>query len=200
MKHYQKKRTINAPAADTTVPVLPAFESCDPTEGRVAARYFDNNGNYLGWTDIDTTRKYVLGKLYYKTKGAYRCKTKRMHNEVGAKKIFIYEKQTSHLAAVIIQNTITSKHLVDLDDKRQLALETLSAIQKHGFTTWNFTEFPNAYGIVSQAHRKKMQDDMQNFLNEKKAELIAICQSQIDTVDTYKAAESDIGWQISNAV
>ena len=99
MKHYQKKRNIQAAMASMPVPVLPTFNDGDPTEGVVVARYFDNCGNYMGWTDTETARKYVLGKLYYKTKGAYRCKTKRMHNEVGAKKIFIYEKQTQHLAA-----------------------------------------------------------------------------------------------------
>ena len=201
MKAYQKKRNIVERAAQSTVSILPALNAdSDPVAGQEITRWFDQYGNYLGWCEVDVTRKFLLGKLYYKTKGAYRIRTRRSHSDRGVKKIFIYEKESNALAAYVVQRVITSKDLVDLNDKRALAQVTIEKIQAHGFTHWNFTEYPNPYNVIPAEFKQKLNKDMQEFLNAKKAELIALCQNEIDTVNTYANAESEIGWQISNAV
>ena len=201
MKAYQKKRNIVERAAPSTVSILPVFNvDSDPVAGQEVARWFDQTGNFLGWTDAVTSRKFLMGKLYYKTKGAYRIKTRRSHTDRAVKKIFIYEKASNALAAYVIERQLDKKDLVDLNDKRTLAQVTIEKIQAHGFTHWNFTEYPNPYNVIPAEFKQKLHKDMQEFLNAKKAELIALCQSEIDTVNTYANAESEIGWQISNAV
>ena len=186
MKQYQKKRKINDILAPTSLDVLPTFETCDPVEGTTVYIWYDKEGEYQGWCDIATGKKFLLGKLYYKTKGAYRIRTRRSHDNREVQKISIYQKNSSLLAAFAVCRRIVKEDLIELNDREGLAKITLEAVEKHQFTAWNFSDYPNQYGIVPIEIRTKFQKDLQDFLISKKKELTDYLQLQITDAQQAK--------------
>jgi len=187
MKAYQKKRDLREAPASNDLPILPAFETCDPAVGDAVYRWFDKSGNYLGWCSYEVGRKFLVGKLYYKTKGAFTIKTRRSYENRSVRKIYICPKGTNFLAAYVILRTIREKDLIELSDRESLATMTLEVIKKHHFTSYNFTTFPDEFKIVPNEIREKFAIDMQKFLADKKQELVDYLQFQI--ADSRKAKE-----------
>lgn len=189
MKKYQVKRNLRGETlAATDLAVLPEFASGDPVVDATVYRFFDRNGDYLGWCDADTGRKFFYGKLYYKTKGAYRIKT-RLGNEVygtRVKKIFVYEKNTNALAAYAVLRKIGNSDLIDLNDREMLCKMTMESILEAQFDRWNFTSFPNPYNIIPKEMRNKLENDLTVFLESKKAELVQYCQEQLNAFQAQR--------------
>ena len=176
MKRYQESRKLNEIAAQGDIPIWPEFAPGDPTVQQVVYRFFDRNGNYKGWCDVTVGHKFLMGKLYYKTKGAYRIKTRNSYDARTTKKIYIYEKNSGagcdRLAAYAVKRQIVAEDLIDNEDREALCKLTRDQVDGYGFTAWNFSSFPNKYKVIPIDFNTKFQKDMQNFLDAKKKELI----------------------------
>lgn len=191
MKQYQKKRDLSSERPATqTLPVMPDFAAGDPSVGELVYRWFDQNGNYLGWTGYDTGRKFLLGKLYYKTKGAYKIRTSNSYSNRNAKKICIREKDTHNLAAYAVRRTIEDKDLIDIDDKKALLKITLDGIQNHGFNAWNYTNFPDKYKMIPNAVREQLNTHMANCMKQMKLELENYINGQINDIQNAEVVAS----------
>lgn len=193
MKRYQEKRKLNEIAAQSDIPVWPEFAPGDPTVGQVVYRFFDRNGTYVGWCDATVGHKFLMGKLYYKTKGAYRIKTRNSYDARTTKKIYIYQKNPNSscdlLAAYAVKRQIVAEDLIDNTDREALCKLTREQVDNYSFSPWNFTSFPNKYKVIPIDFNTKFQKDMQNFLDSKKKELIDYLDTQI--VDVQQAKQLD---------
>lgn len=193
MKRYQEKRKLNEIAAQSDIPIWPEFAPGDPVVGQTVYRFFDRNGTYVGWCDATVGHKFLMGKLYYKTKGAYRIKTRNSYDARTTKKIYIYQKNPNSscdlLAAYAVKRQIVAEDLIDNTDREALCKLTREQVDGYGFTAWNFTSFPNKYKVIPIDFNTKFQKDMQNFLDSKKKELIDYLDTQI--VDVQQAKQLD---------
>jgi len=197
MKRYQVKRKLNEIAAQSDIPIWPEFAPGDPVVNQVVYRFFDRNGEYKGWCDATVGHKFLMGKLYYKTKGAYRIKTRKSYDSRTTKKIYIYEKDpvNDRLAAYVVKRPVVAEDLIDNTDRESLCKLTREQVEAYGFSAWNFTNYPNKYKVIPIEVNTKFQKDMQDFLDAKKKELIDYLDMQIVDVQQSKqinALTSDI--------
>ncbi len=197
MKRYQVKRKLNETAAQNDIPIWPEFAPGDPVVNQVVYRFFDRNGEYKGWCDATVGHKFLMGKLYYKTKGAYRIKTRKSYDSRTTKKIYVYEKDpvNDRLAAYVVKRPVVAEDLIDNTDRESLCKLTREQVEAYGFSAWNFTSYPNKYKVIPIEVNTKFQKDMQDFLDAKKKELIDYLDMQIVDVQQSKqinALTSDI--------
>lgn len=197
MKRYQVKRKLNEIAAQSDIPIWPEFAPGDPVVNQVVYRFFDRNGEYKGWCDATVGHKFLMGKLYYKTKGAYRIKTRKSYDSRTTKKIYVYEKDpvNDRLAAYVVKRPVVAEDLIDNTDRESLCKLTREQVEAYGFSAWNFTNYPNKYKVIPIDFNTKFQKDMQDFLDAKKKELIDYLDMQIVDVQQSKqinALTSDI--------
>jgi len=197
MKRYQVKRKLNETAAQNDIPIWPEFAPGDPVVNQVVYRFFDRNGEYKGWCDATVGHKFLMGKLYYKTKGAYRIKTRKSYDSRTTKKIYIYEKDpvNDRLAAYVVKRPVVAEDLIDNTDRESLCKLTREQVEAYGFSAWNFTSYPNKYKVIPIDFNTKFQKDMQDFLDAKKKELVDYLDMQIVDVQQSKqinALTSDI--------
>jgi len=188
MKRYQVKRKLNEIAAQSDIPIWPEFAPGDPVVNQVVYRFFDRNGEYKGWCDATVGHKFLMGKLYYKTKGAYRIKTRKSYDSRTTKKIYIYEKDpvNDRLAAYVVKRPVVAEDLIDNTDREALCKLTREQVEAYGFSAWNFTSYPNKYKVIPIDFNTKFQKDMQDFLDAKKKELIDYLDMQIVDVQQSK--------------
>ncbi len=197
MKRYQESRKLNEVAAQSDIPIWPEFAPGDPVVNQVVYRFFDRNGEYKGWCDATVGHKFLMGKLYYKTKGAYRIKTRKSYDSRTTKKIYVYEKDpvNDRLAAYVVKRPVVAEDLIDNTDRESLCKLTREQVEAYGFSAWNFTNYPNKYKVIPIEVNTKFQKDMQDFLDAKKKELIDYLDMQIVDVQQSKqinALTSDI--------
>jgi hypothetical protein len=197
MKRYQVKRKLNETAAQNDIPIWPEFAPGDPVVNQVVYRFFDRNGEYKGWCDATVGHKFLMGKLYYKTKGAYRIKTRKSYDSRTTKKIYVYEKDpvNDRLAAYVVKRPVVAEDLIDNTDRESLCKLTREQVEAYGFSAWNFTSYPNKYKVIPIDFNTKFQKDMQDFLDAKKKELVDYLDMQIVDVQQSKqinALTSDI--------
>ena len=197
MKRYQVKRKLNEIAAQSDIPIWPEFAPGDPVVNQVVYRFFDRNGEYKGWCDATVGHKFLMGKLYYKTKGAYRIKTRKSYDSRTTKKIYVYEKDpvNDRLAAYVVKRPVVAEDLIDNTDRESLCKLTREQVEAYGFSAWNFTSYPNKYKVIPIDFNTKFQKDMQDFLDAKKKELVDYLDMQIVDVQQSKqinALTSDI--------
>lgn len=197
MKRYQVKRKLNEIAAQSDIPIWPEFAPGDPVVNQVVYRFFDRNGEYKGWCDATVGHKFLMGKLYYKTKGAYRIKTRKSYDSRTTKKIYVYEKDpvNDRLAAYVVKRPVVAEDLIDNTDREALCKLTREQVEAYGFSAWNLTNYPNKYKVIPIDFNTKFQKDMQDFLDAKKKELIDYLDVQIVDVQQSKqinALTSDI--------
>jgi len=197
MKRYQVKRKLNEIAAQSDIPIWPEFAPGDPVVNQVVYRFFDRNGEYKGWCDATVGHKFLMGKLYYKTKGAYRIKTRKSYDSRTTKKIYVYEKDpvNDRLAAYVVKRPVVAEDLIDNTDRESLCKLAREQVEAYGFSAWNFTNYPNKYKVIPIEVNTKFQKDMQDFLDAKKKELIDYLDMQIVDVQQSKqinALTSDI--------
>lgn len=191
MLKYQQKRNLKGELpASKLVPFLPTFSPGHPTVDSLVYRWFDQQGDYLGWTDSEEGKKYLLGKLYYKTKGAYRVNTKRSWNNRTTKMIRVYEKDSSLLALYGSLRYIKEADLIDIDDKKALLKITRAAVEGFTPTTWNILDYPNPYKVIPVEFREKLATDVANFIKSKHLEILQHIDDQMVSID--KAAAIDV--------
>lgn len=171
MKRYAEKVSINNPSSEA-VSYLPALNTSEPLPGVRIARYYDNNGNYLGWADEETNRKYIYGKLYYKTKGAYKVSSRRYSydNRVD-KKISIDDKQTGKTVAYIVLRPLNADDFIDKSDRASVARAAFEGLLNYNFNGYNLETFPDKYNIFREL-REKITQDHHNFIKEKRQEIL----------------------------
>ena len=136
------------------------------------------------------SKKYLLGKLYYKTKGAYRVNTKRSWNNRNTKMICVYEKDSSLLALYGSLRYIKEADLIDIDDKKALLKITRAAVEGFTPTTWNILDYPNPYKVIPVEFREKLATDVANFIKSKHLEILQHIDDQMVSID--KAAAIDV--------
>ena len=193
IKYKQSRDLKGYTMANAIPPVLPDFAEGDPKVGEHVYRFFGLSGQFLGWCNYETGRKFLMGKLYYKTKGAYCMRSQRIRSATdGTKqghKIFIREKDTGSLALYAVDRLIAAKDLIDSEDKESLAKISIEVIQAFDMNHWNYESFPDQYKLIPATMRQKFRDDMKNFLYSKKNELIAHLQ---DIANSYVAQRQHV--------
>lgn len=192
-KKYQQKRNLKDDKPGTLCPELPEFQAGDPAPGAVVYRWFDPEGNYLGWCSYDDGRKFIYGKLYYKTKGQYQTKTKRSITTSNARMIRIVEKATGNLALYAACRVITEKDLIDLDDKVALIKSSRAAIQDFDMNHYNFSMYPNEHKLIPVTMQRKVENDMKEFLKSKKEEILGYLNTYEATLAEQRSDEVAIG-------
>lgn len=191
MLKYQQKRDLRREMpASKAITILPAFSEGHPTVGHTVYRWFNPQGEYIGWSDFEVGKKFLMGKLYYKTKGAYRIVTRRSHSNRAAKMIHVYEKGGSALALYGVLRPITDVDLIDLDDKKALLKVTRVAVEKFTPTSWNLLDYPNPYKCIPQSFREKLATDMTNFLKTKHQEMLEHIDQQMVSIDQAAAIDA----------
>ena len=194
MIKYKKKRDMSRSRPATNgLSIYPTFNEGDPTAGVTIVRFFNQHGDYLGWCDAEAAKKFFYGKLYYKTKGAFTIKTRRSYNDRSVRKIYIYEKATGMLAAYAVQRALTEADFIDTSDKRTIAMVTRDSFKTMQLTPWSLDSFSDPYNVVPKEIRVKFRNDLANFIELKRNELIAICQSQIDACEALTQASEEAG-------
>lgn len=188
MKRYQLKRKMDGEKlAATDIPVWPTFEHRDPDVNEAIYRFFDRNGNYKGWCSKTEGHKFLMGKLYYKTKGAYRIRSRKSYDDRSIRKIFVYEKGNNNLAAYVVFRAVTNEDLIEKDDREQLAKISREHMEAFSFTPWNIVGYPNKYKIIPEEFKTKIQKDLQKFMDDKKLELLNYLDTQI--LDAQRAKQ-----------
>ena len=192
MKRYQQNISPNLVTAATSLPIYPQLNSGDPDFGNTPSVFifvwFDKDGKYLGWVDTETARKFLLGKLYYKTKGAYKIKTSRAYDSSRHshdRNITIYEKSSGRPAAYAQTRLIHKHELIDMNDRSVTIPAAIQEIKKFTMNNYNFSSYPNTFKILPDEFRNKFSNDFQEFLKMKKKELIDYCESEMKVDNTY---------------
>jgi hypothetical protein len=207
MKRYQQNIRPDSVPASASLPIYPQFNSGDPDFGNnpsvFISVWFDKDGKYVGWTDTETARKFLLGKLYYKTKGAYKIKTSRAYDSSRHshdRNITIYEKSSGRPAAYAQTRVIQKHELIDMNDRSVTIPAAIEEIKKFNMNNYNFTNFPNTYEIVPSEFRNKFAKDFQEFLNMKKKELIDYCESEMKVDNTYTEGGKDVELNLNSLI
>ena len=180
MKSYQKKRAMSGGyTAGNVISTLPKFASGEPTTGVAIARWFTPDGKYLGWTDGETSRKFLYGGLYYKTKGTYSVKSKILSGSSG-KKYYITEKTSCKLAAYVVMRCLNESDMIDEDNKLETAKVGLSQVMNYGWNYYNMESFPDNYKLLPPEYRKKIVAMREEFVEKIKQQTAKEFQNLID--------------------
>lgn len=193
LKYKQKRDLSDENKAPAGLSFYPTFETCEPTIGISIVRFYSLHGEYLGWCTDEVAKKFFYGKLYYKTKGAYTIKTRRSYRRRATRKIYIYEKASKGLAAYAVKRALDDNDMVDTSDKRALAVSTLNYFKTMSYYASGLDSFHDPYSIVPNEIRNKFRNDLANFVELKRNELIAICQREIDASDVLNEASTTAG-------
>ena len=192
MKKYQQQRKLDNIKKGALCPFQPEYAAGDPAVDTTVYRWFDTDGKYLGWTSFENGRKFLYGKLYYKSKGKYQTKTRNSFR-YKAKMIYIYEKGTDNVALYGALRAITKEDLVDLNDTTALIKATRDAINGFGMSIYNLHEFPNAYKIIPDTMKSKFHTDVEEFIVSKKKELIDFLNEYEKVLTAQRADEVALG-------
>lgn len=182
MRQYKAPRiSKSSVTAESLPPVLPVFASGDPAVGDRVYRFFNQRCEFIGWCSYAIGRKFLIGKLYYKTKGAYRIRSARVRDvtdtqedgAVRAKEIHIYEKETGALALYALLSVIKAPDLVDLDDRLETAKILRLKVEAYKMNEYNYHNYPKDYKLFSEQFEAKLKTDLQDFIKSKKQEMLA---------------------------
>ena len=170
MKAYRKPIIFKG-TTTTQVPILPDMNMTDdPQQGRVTYLVYAPTGDYLGFSDDEQVRKYLYGKLYYKTKGAYSTHNTKVDNfDKTQRKIFVYLKTTRAIALYLHRRIITELDLIDTADKSSHAAYTLQKVKDTSFNFNNISNFSDQFNQC-EAIKKKLVDDANALANRQREE------------------------------
>lgn len=197
MKSYQKqlKATHYSARASYCCPVLPALSKDDVPAGIEKAFAYDNNGNYLGHAEVADVKKFLLTRLYYKTKGAYNVKTRRQYSDEYT--INIYEKGTSNTALQFQCRRLKACDVIDADDKIEkvrYALEhelndfKIYSYQKGNWSIPTVDKFNLTYEF-----REELEQEIRELIEAKKQKMIMRLNRIIEASDLLQAASAACG-------
>ena len=195
MKRYKQKRTINEIASKNALTVLPAFASEEPKVNEAICRYYDAEGNYIGYTDVETTRKFLYGKLYYKTKGAYRIKKRRSHSDRNTTVTSIYEKNANLLVAQVVTRVLTAKDLIDTEDKEELTKIALETAKAWSINYYNLNDYPDEFKLLGDRNemQKLLMKEHEEFIVARKAFIVKQFQNLVDTQTKMREFKQETG-------
>ena len=195
MKRYKQNRKIDENASKNALAVLPAFASEEPKVNETVCRYYDGQGNYLGYTDLETTRKFLYGKLYYKTKGAYRIKKRRSYNDRNTTVTSIYEKDSCLLATQVVTRPLTAKDLIDSDDKEELTKLALETAKAWSINYYNLNEYPDEFKLLGDRNemQKLLIKEHEEFIAARKAFIVKQFQNLIDVQTKMNEFKQETG-------
>jgi len=200
MKSYQKqlKATHYSARASYCCPVLPALSKDDVPAGIEKAFAYDNNGNYLGHAEVADVKKFLLTRLYYKTKGAYNVKTRRYdRNEYT---INIYEKGTSNTALQFQCRKLKEVDVIDADDKLEqvrYAIENeLNDFKVYSYQMGNWS-IPTADKFnLTHEFRKELEIEVRAVIEAKKQKMLNHLNSFIEANKLLQNASAECGIEL----
>lgn len=178
MKNYRKSRPPYNTAGTENMQAAPVYfalnQNDDPKLDTRVALVYGPTGNYLGFTeDLDAVQKYLYGKLYYKTKGAYRINSNRGYSARTVKKIDIILRSLNMVALHIRIKEIESDDVVDVSDINSTAELQLAEVEKFEPTSWSFSRYPDRFNLLKDANFcKKFENEFNEMVKRQKQEVI----------------------------
>jgi len=198
MKLYQKQLTSISSRASKCCPVLPALSKDDVPAGVEKAFAYDNNGNYLGHAEVADVKKFLLTRLYYKTKGAYNVKTRRQYRDDYT--ISIYEKGTSDTALRFHCRKLKADDIIDADDKLEqvrYSLENeLNDFKVFSYQMGNWS-IPTADKFnLTHEFRKELEIEVRAVIEAKKQKMLNHLNSFIEANKLLQNASAECGVEL----
>jgi len=203
MKPYQKQ--LNASffiaRASKCCPVLPVLSKDDVPAGIEKAFAYDNNGNYLGHAEIADVKKFLLTRLYYKTKGAYNVKTRRQYyRDSEGQTISIFEKGTSNTALLFQYRTLKADDIIDADDK----LEQIRYALENELNDFKVSSYQMGHWSIPTADkfnlthefRKELEIEVRAVIEAKKQKMLNHLNSFIEANKLLQNASAECGVEL----
>ena len=137
----------------------------------------------------------MYGKLYYKTKGAYRVKKRRSYNDRNTTITSIYEKASCLLATQVVTRPLTAKDLIDVDDKEQLTKLALETAKAWAINYYNLNEYPDEFKLLGDRNemQKLLIKEHEEFIERRKAFIVKQFQNLIDVQTKMNEFKQETG-------
>jgi hypothetical protein len=200
MKAYQKQLNAShfASRASKCCPVLPVLSKDDVPVDVEKAFAYDNNGNYLGHAEVADVKKFLLTRLYYKTKGAYSVKTRRYYSDCYT--INIYEKGTSNIALLFRCRKLKVEDTIDADDK----LEQVRYSLENEFKDFKVSSYQMGHWSIPTADkfnlttefRKELEIEIRAVIEAKKQKMLNHLNSFIEANKLLQDASIECGLEL----
>ena len=199
MKQYQKDlNSMPHLKATTACPVMPVIAGFDAPADRIVSLVYDNNFKYVGWTETETVKKFLLTKLYYKTKGAYSVRSAdRHHSDRNLKDIYVKEKSTGKVAFVFRNRKLTALDIIDGDDKverAKYALENeVNKITTQSYTPGSWSISTNDKFNLVQDIREEIETEIRQLIDCKRKKMQNVLLDIINADKLLKEASAECG-------
>lgn len=199
MKSYQKQLKAFSSRASKCCPVLPALSKDDVPAGVEKAFAYDNNGNYLGHAEVADVKKFLLTRLYYKTKGAYNVKTGRRYGS-DEYTINIYEKDTRNTALQFQCRKLKADDIIDVDDKLEqvrYAIENeLKGFKIYSYQMGNWSIPTVDKFNLTHEFRKELEVEIRAVIEAKKQKMLNHLNSFIEANKLLQNASTECGIEL----
>lgn len=199
MKSYQKQLKAFSARASKCCPVLPTLSKDDVPAGVEKAFAYDNNGNYLGHAEVADVKKFLLTRLYYKTKGAYNVKTGRRYGS-DEYTINIYEKDTRNTALQFQCRKLKADDIIDVDDKLEqvrYAIENeLKGFKIYSYQMGNWSIPTVDKFNLTHEFRKELEVEIRAVIEAKKQKMLNHLNSFIEANKLLQNASTECGIEL----
>ena len=209
MKAYQKKYQVSNPTP-SPLSVLPDLETgLDPKVGDTSVLIFNHKGDYIGWCSPEAMKKFLYGKLYYKTKGMFSINTAKNRRYSGKDKtVSIKEKTTGNIALIAVTKILEDADMVDATNTKEKAIYQLNhEIQPLEINRYNYNQIPDKYDVLgskfkveigkeAEAYMIAQEKATRKFFADLKKKVADQLQSVIDGEDALKAGAEEAGMNI----
>jgi hypothetical protein len=180
--------------ADHTAPIYDILSTNTPLINNEYSIWYDNNGSYIGHTTVEVAKKYVLGKLYYKTKNKdtkkspYTISSNRVNQYRNNIKTYKIHTSTKRIALQICFVTITDKHLIDLDNIDQTTELAIAKVEAFQPSVYNYYSYPDEFKLLKNfKYKEKFEQQIKELLCEQKKEILAYLQTNKDINKGFSA-------------
>ena len=165
--------------ADHTAPIYDILSTNTPLVGAEYSIWYDNNGNYIGHTTVEIAKKYVLGKLYYKTKNKetkkspYTIASNRVNRYRDNNKVYKVRTNGARIALQIHFVTITDKHLIDVANIDQTTELSITKVQAFEPSAYNYCSYPDEFKLLKNFdYKQKFEQQVKQLLQQQKQEIL----------------------------
>ena len=165
--------------ADHTAPIYDILSTNTPLVGAEYSIWYDNNGNYIGHTTVEIAKKYVLGKLYYKTKNKetkkspYTIASNRVNRYRDNAKVYKVRTNGTRIALQIHFVTITDKHLIDVANIDQTTELSITKVQAFEPSIYNYCSYPDEFKLLKNFdYILKFEQQVKQLLQQQKQEIL----------------------------
>jgi hypothetical protein len=170
--------------ADHTAPIYDSLSTNTPLVDSEYSIWYDNNGTYIGHTTVEIAKKYVLGKLYYKTKNKdtkkspYTISSNRVNRYRDYNKVYKIRTTAGRYALQIHFVTITNKHLIDVDNIDQTTELSIAKVEAFEPSAYNYCSYPDEFKLLKNFdYKQKFEQQVKELLREQKQEILAYLQT-----------------------